>query len=208
MVAVAKTGNHFTDLWLMQPSTCLAANMAFFDSSPTSRISSIVAFFTGLASYGVIDSTNWTANTFKTIYSHTGSGLIFALVGPTAGGAETTTFEVTIDSGAAQLLTVTNANAERALLTAHGIAEGAGNADFTTAGKWVSPADAGLDAGTLTTLQTGVFVIPSMRFTMALGVPLLRYNTSCLIRMKHSTSITNSTATAYSGVMVRKGIVA
>lgn len=210
MVAIVSNGIHFKDPWIMNVHTDLAANISLYDTVPNANTAATVAFFTGLSSFGVIDSTNWTANTYKTIYSHTGMGLIYMMIGPTAGGAETTTFEITID-GVLTTVTVTNANGERAMLEAAGIS---GGTDLNTTNVGWAPAPGvaggGLDAGLTTTQATttaGHLVHP-MRWHGSLGIAALRYNISALVRMKHSAIINNSTATAYSGVMVRKGIAA
>lgn len=200
----AYPGPHFQDPRLLLPMTVVSTSVQLYDSGNTVRTAATTAFFTGLASYGVQDQTDWTSNTYKTIYTHTGMGLIHGMIACTAGGAETTTFEITID-GVLREITVTNANTERALLWTGQERE----TDFTTTNNEVSNVtSSGLDSGTLTTLQTGAMWIPVMRHAYNFGCPLLRYDTSCLIRMKHSASITNSTATSYSGVMVRKGIAA
>lgn len=201
--AAVTTGVHFTDPWLMVPRSQLATGLSFYDASGTGVAGDAVNFFTGIASYGVIDSTNWTAATYKTIYSHTGKGLVGGMIACTAGGAETTTFEITID-GTLSEITVTNAIGERAMLTCVGtLLDG----EFITTAVALKPIDTGLNAG-LTTLQTMTSRVAPMQWFDKFGIPLLRYDSSCLIRMKHSVDITNSTATAYSGVMVRKGIAA
>ncbi len=199
------TGIHFTDAWVMQPISLPAANIHLYDLAGSDQASNVVAFFTGLAGYGVIDSTNWTANTFKTIFTHTGRGLVSAMFACTAGGAETSVFEITIDGGTAQTITVTNASGERAALSASGLLR---PADFTTSASAVTGFITGLAADGATFNGASDLYVPPLRLLPALGTPLLRYNTACLIRMKHSVNITNSTATAYSGVMVRKGIAA
>ena len=193
-------GINFSDPRRMIPVTVVSNSLNFYDTSGTQQAGGSTQFFTGIAAYGVQDTTDWVANTFKTIYSHTGFGNIAAMIACTAGGAETTTFELTID-GTLSTITVTNATGERAaLLTSVG-----SNADFTTAAQFDKAADSGLNAGT-TTFQTGAMFIPAFIKSMKTGIPLLEYKLSCLIRMKHSASITNSTATSYSGVIVRKGI--
>lgn len=199
-----QTGAHFKDPWLMLPMTNAASNVPMYDTTNTVRNSDTVAFFTGLAGFGATDTTNWSSNTYKTIYSHTGRGLVHACVGPTAGGAATTTFEMTVD-GVLSEITVTNANTERAFLLTGAVML----ADFTTVNtaQGIGSSGNALDAG-LSTIQAGVIYIPPMRWAHNFGIPLLRYDVSMLIRMKHSAAITNSTATAYSGVMVRKGIAA
>ncbi len=199
-------GIHHKDPWVLQPVTVASASLFMHNAAGTQNAANTTAFFTGFAQFGIQDNTDWTSATYKTIYSHTGSGLVYAMVACVAGGAETTTFEVTID-GVLKTITVTNANTERALLVASGFSDNGGPVDFTTANQEGKPLIA-LDSGTLTTFQTGGINIIPQRMAHVLGVPALRYDISCLIRMKHSASITNSTATAFSGVLVRKGIAA
>lgn len=198
-------GIHFKDPWLLEPNTVVTSTLKFFNTAGTATVANTTAFFTGFAQFGIQDNTDWTSNTYKTIYSHTGAGVIYGMVACAAGGAETTTFEITID-GVLSTITVTNANTERAVLSAGGLGLNAGT-EFTTATLWET-ANGALDSGTLSTFQTSQDCIPSLKWYANAGVGGLRYNISALVRMKHSASITNSTATAYSGVLVRKGIAA
>jgi hypothetical protein len=197
-------GPHHKDPWLMEPRTVASASLKSYNSASTLTTGDTTAFFTGLTSYGIQDNTDWTSDTYKTLYSHTGRGLIFGIVACTAGGAETTTFEITID-GKLHTVTVTNANGERAALLAGGAGFNGGT-EFTTATIWQQQGTA-LDAG-LTTQQTGNAVILPVKWLVNAGVPALRYDSSCLIRAKHSASISNSVATSYSAVIARKGIAA
>ncbi len=199
-------GIHHKDPWVLQPVTVVSASLMLYNSAGTQVAANTTSFFTGFAQTGIQDNTDWTLNTYKTIYSHTGSGLIYAMVACTAGGAETTTFEITID-GVKKEITVTNANTERALLVASGFADSSGPIDFTTANQEGKPL-VSLDSSTLTTFQTGSLNIIPQRMAHILGAPAMRYDISCLVRMKHSASIVNATATSFSGVLVRKGIAA
>ena len=208
-MGIFSTGNpgpNYKDPTQMTPMSYASASVGIgaVSAGSISTMETVQAF-TNLSSYGAIVTSNWTANTYKTIYSHTGKGFVYGMVACTAGGAETTTFEITID-GKLYELTVTNANGERAHLWCAGpMAE----ADFTTSAQIMKSQDGGLDVATGTTLQTTSSTrLLSMRSYQVLGVPVLEYDVSCLIRMKHSVDITNSTATAYSGVMARKRITA
>lgn len=207
MVAVPITGLHFKDPWIMTPHTVVSGNLNLYTTSGViNNCTTGSAFIYGFQATGIYDSTNWTSATYKTIYSHTGSGLVYAMLACTAGGAETTTFEITID-GVLKTITVTNASTERALLVAGDLPNSSAT-DFTTSSAYAFP-NGSIDAGTLTTFQDGSlgsFYINPARWYGLAGVPALRYDLSCLIRMKHSASITNSGATAFSGVLVRKGI--
>lgn len=194
-------GSNFKDAKLFQPYSITSTGLLIHDAAASATNAGAVAFFTELANRGVIDSTNWTGGTYKTILSvSSGSGVVYAMVACTAGGAETTTFEVTVD-GALQEVTVTNASGERALLV---FGLGYTAATYTTAAYW-SASLGTLNANKDTYTSAGG-VLPHPAFLGMNGTPGLQYNKSILIRMKHSVDITNSTATAYSGVMYRAGI--
>lgn len=199
-----KGGVHYRDAWLMEPHSDGATVINFYNVGDALNTSATTAFFTGFASFGVQDNTNWTANTYKTIFSHTGQGIVYAMIACTAGGAETTTFEITID-GVLKTITITNANAARAYLTAAGHTNTSGT-EFTTATVAAKSNGEALDAATGTTFFNNSTVIPSLKYCANLGIPALRYDVSCLIRMKHSAIVNNTTAEAFSGVLVRKGI--
>ncbi len=201
------SGIHFSDPRQLVPITAPSASISMYDKNIVNNAASTTAFFnSGIASYGVIDITNWTSNTYKTIYSHTGAGLIHGMIACTAGGAETTTFEITID-GVLTEMTVTNANGDRAALWATGPST---PTEFSSASIAFQNAtdQTALDASLTAFASTGSVELIPMNWAYKFGLPLLQYKISALVRMKHSASITNSTATAYSGVMVRKWLTA
>lgn len=196
-------GPHFSDPRFMTAYSVLASGLNIFDVSAAATASSVVAHFTELTTRGVIDTTNWTAGTYKTLLSvSSGSGVIAAIVACTAGGAQTTTFEITID-GVLREITITNASGERALLVCGGLSYT--SQTYTTAAHAFSSTGS-LDAGTKSYIISTGAAMPEWGGISREGVPLLRYTTSLLIRAKHSATITNSTSTAYSGVMYRAGI--
>lgn len=201
-------GPHFKDIWLLEPHTVASSSLGIYNPSNTRVSADTTAYFTGMTSWGVQDNTDWTSNTYKSIYSHTGSGLIYAIVLCTAGGNETSTVEITID-GVFKTMTVNNASGERAAWLVGGYGSGSG-VEFTTALAWLGStgSNMALDASGLSTIQTGTVTQSPLKWNGMVGLPALRYDNSCLIRAKHSASITNSTATSYSAVMVRKGISA
>ena len=195
-------GVHFKDPWQFLPVVRLAADLSNEANDSTPEASSTTGFFTNMAARGLQDTTNWTANTYKTLLTvASGKGLVGALVGPTAGSASTTTFEITVD-GVLTEIAIAVASGERAALIVGG---GLINL-FADTQRWAQQNGA-LDAGK-TTLQTFTedMVIPSWTIVTLLGTPLLIFKQSLLIRAKHSADITNSTATAYSGVMYRLGL--
>ncbi len=208
MVAIARNGPHFTDPWLAVPFSFAANSLAIVSNTgpSTVRTSDTTAFFTEAAISGLQEQTNWTANTYKTLLSvSSGKGLVSSIVGCTAGGAETTTFEITVD-GVLGEYTITSASAERAVWSAAFLGQGA----FTTASAnaanlFTAATSATTYSAASPALNCQLMSWPSIS---TLGTPCLRFNNSLLIRAKHSTSITNSTATAYSAVLYRLGLAA
>ena len=205
MSLLRTSGPHFDDPKLFLPQAVAVGSISTQDAASSNADASTTAFFTEMATRWAQDTTNWTANTYKTILSVSGaSGLVAGLVGCTAGGAETTTFEITRD-GVLSELTVTVASGERAILSS-----GTGLVThFTNAAtsNWVASLGA-LNAGKTTIgTRAGQFV-PPWSWLQLIGTPCLRFRSSLLVRAKHSASITNSTATAYSAVMYRLGIAA
>ena len=174
------------------------ASLSIFENT-TSRASSTTAFFTQLAaSHGTQDTTNWTADTYKTLLTHTGSGLFHGVIGPTSAGADITTLRLTID-GQEFVRTVTTAASERAWFL---MSMPLGGDEFNGATgneQQVTGVDA-LNAG-----KTGFSAIRAGYLTpwrmLAMFNAFIAYKTSLLVEMKHAQSITNSTATAYSGVI-------
>jgi len=194
-------GIHFKEPWELLPHTRGAANIFDWDKATSGVTSATVAFFTELALRGATDTTNWAANTYKTIVNLSGKGLCAGYIGCTAGGAETHTIEITVD-GRLFELPIVNASGERAMLMASPV-----RSDFftTAAANGYSTGDLNA-AKTVIGTSAGSFVVPTWAAITGLGTPCLKFNTSLLIRAKHSAIITNSTATAYSGVIYRMGL--
>jgi len=131
-----------------------------------------------------------------------GKGLVAAYIGCTAGGAETHTVELTVDGKLVEIAIGTLASGERAALLP-GCAVSGIFASGTFIGTGVEVLEA--DKATIGALS-GTNYIPPWSIVAFFGIPLLRFNRSLLVRAKHSATITNSTATAYSGVMYRLGL--
>lgn len=195
-------GIHFQDPRFFQPFTTVNDNGLTIATGATPTFNSVgtTAFFTEIAKRGLQDQTNWVANTYKTLLSiSSGMGVVAAVVGPAAGGAETTTFEFTVD-GVVSTITITNANTERAVL-----------ANGLPSIQWAAQIysnDRSIDAG-ITTFQTYTTyqrVLPGWDHIAQFGMPCLVFYSSLLIRAKHSAIVTNATTTAYSGIMYRNGI--
>jgi len=198
-------GIHFNEPWQFQASTATATSVEVEDSGGLNQDSSTTAFWTIIAERGLQDTTNWTSDTYKTLLTvSSGKGLVGGIIGPTAGGSSTTTFRITVD-GVQYTYTVPGlSSGKRAVVLAGGLiasgpvtgdAPGNNNAAVLDSGKqYFTEA-----------LNTASLVLTHQHMA-AFGVPQLIFKTSLLIEAKHSASITNSTATAYSGVIYRLGI--
>lgn len=202
---------HFKDPWLFSPFTAAVAALNIFDSADTVRDSSTTNFFTQMANLGLQDTTNWTADTYKTLLNvSSGKGLVAALVGPTTGGAETTTFRFTVDGVQSTVAVVASGATRRAVLLAGGPGKdnAATAADFTTASIYAQSRNMSLaaDKSTFADMPSSPSYILPWRMVHMFGVPCLQFNTSLLIEAKNSANITNATATAYSAVMYRLGL--
>lgn len=198
-------GIHFSEPWLFQPYTATATSVEIVDTGGVNRDSATVAFWTEFAGLGLQDTTNWTANTYKPLLTvSSGKGLVGAVIGPTAGGAETTTFEFTVDGVLTEIAVSGLTSGQRAVVIATGIVQ-SGPATTTTPGL---PFNAALASNKqiFSDSPSATSLIATHQFMASFGVPQLRFNQSLLIRAKHSASITNSTATAYSGVQYRLGL--
>ena len=193
-------GVHFTNPGEFLPCCATATSLNVADSGGSARASDTTAFFTEMARRGVQDQTNWTANTYKTILSVSGGGLMGAYVGCTAGGAETHTVRITVDGTATEMTISGLASGERGCLVTALV-------QFGTLTPYLPGAEA-LDA--TKDIFGAVFLgstIPAWSGQSFWATPMLKFERSLLVEAKHSATITNSTATAYSGVMYRKFLV-
>lgn len=195
-------GGHFTEPWMFLPHVATSGNIAILDKSNTGSNAASVAFFTEFANRGAIDSTNWTANTYKTLVSVTGTGFVAGVIGPEAAGADITTFEFTVD-GVLTTMAITSASGMRALANT-GLSIGSTNAGYVPQ----SLGDLNGSKNTIGDPAANNKAWWSWDSVTYYGTPLLIFRNSLLIRAKHAQNITNSTATAYSGVMYRVGITA
>lgn len=198
----SNSGVHFSEPWQLMPATPAVANLLVWDSAGSSWNAGTTSFFTEMARRGLQDQTNWTADTYKTLLTVTsGKGLVAGIIGPTLGGAHTTTFRITVD-GVVHTIAITGASGDRCCL----LSQVKTSAEFTTASQFnkVDTEALGSDKATFGELYTTDAFIPGWRQMM--DVPLLMFRKSLLIEAKNSASITNSTATAYSAVQYRLGL--
>lgn len=154
--------------------------------SDGTNVATAAAFFSGMDDQGVHVDTDFTADTYKTIASISGAGEMIGAVGPTAGGAETTTFRITVD-GVVTAVAVLIASGDRAFL---GPLSHLDQAVAGTGVPWTGDQD-DLD-GTKRISNPGSldkFVFSSTA-ARAYGLPRLRFETSLLVEMKHSANVT------------------
>lgn len=198
-------GIHFKDPWEFRPYFVPAGFIGVYNSGGTTSDDQTAAMFTEMARRGLQDTTNWTAGDYKTLLNvSSGKGFVACVIGPVAGGASTTTFEFTIDGVLTEIAVGPLASGERAAL----LTDYYDGQDYTTAANAFKVGAETLESDKATFASpsqlTSVALIPGWRWTR--GTPLLKFKQSLLIRAKHSASITNSTATAYSAVMYRLGL--
>lgn len=186
-------GPHFTDPREFDKSITVATAISNVVTN-TASASDVVAFYTNLANGGgIVDDTNFTAATYKTILSiPSGMGIVSNIIGPTGlAGTPTTTVEVTVDGAPAiEVPIVATTTGQRAVFGAYVNDETAGGL-FTTA---FAPyrIKSTMNAGMNTSLETNIALMP-IWFARTFGTPCLIYRTSLLIRMKSSEN--NSTTT-------------
>ena len=206
MVALAKSGVHFKDPWQFTPVSHSAANLGIVSNAVAETFADATAFFTQLATRGLQDTTNWTADTYKTILNvASGKGLVSAYIGCTEGTAAAThTVEFTVDGVLTEIAIPIVATGQRGCLFTAIMA----TTSFTTAAAHAAAAFGSLNAGktTFATIPTTTPQVLDHGWITSHGTPCLLFERSLLIRAKHSTTITNSTATAYSGVQYRLGL--
>lgn len=207
--AASAGGVHFSEPWLMAPAHGAATRLEIYDSGAVTRDSTTTAFFTEMDRRGLQNTTNWSSDTYKTLLTvSSGKGLIAGYVGCTAGGSETHTVEITIDGVLTEIVITGLASGDRASLLA---GSPHGEAMFTAASganSWADPGGEALDSGKQIFVEVVSYqsVIVPWRTHFMFGIPCLRFDKSLLVRAKHSAGITNSTATAYSGIMYRLGL--
>lgn len=201
MVAIPGGGIHFTNPGEFTPFNATSTALEIELNGTASAFSTTVGF-TSLTSVGIAETTDWTANTYKTLLSiASGKGFVAAVIGPESAGADTTTFEITVD-GVLTELPIVGVASQRSCLASGGPVFDDTAAPFS--GNEVINSYGALNAGkTVFGTPSANVQIPSWQSIAVFGAPLLKFSTSLLIRAKHSQNITNSTATAFSGVMYR-----
>lgn len=183
------SGVNFSDPRDFHRALYAAAIFKAADNTATLTASTVAGFFTQCALRGVADDTNSTADTYKTLLSVTGRGLVSCLIGPTGlAGTPLTTFEITVDGVVTTVAITATTTGQRAALGA------ISNTDtFTTASEY---AQSPVSVDATKSVETNASItslIPGWHGIRALGTPCLQFQVSLLIRMK--TSESNSTTT-------------
>lgn len=184
-------GPHFSDPWMLGPGHAVpVANLVGYEASgPTSRASTTSNFFTLVGYHGTALNSDFTADTYKTLLNVTaGRGLVAAFIGPTGGGAETTTFEVTIDGNAAVEIPVTVASAQRAFLGVFG------KNNSGTVSELVLADEDQMNAGKTTFSTSAGGVLMPWKIMKQRGLSCLQFNVSLLVRVKHSANVTGTSS--------------
>lgn len=192
-------GIHFTDPRQLQPFAAVTP-ASFGDGA--SHDATTAAFFTSIANRGLQDQTDWTADTYKTIanLTFTNGGLIAMYIGPTCGGVETHTTRWTIDGGTPITVTLTPcASGKRPVLSAMFAPTSVTTGLYTIGNEVVNS-----DKATFVDVPAATYFAPIWSGLNLNSIPCLYVRSSLLLEAKNSASITNSTATAYSGLVYKK----
>jgi len=193
---------HFTDPWLFVARTQASGDYSMSQTNDTASDATTVQFWTNMTARGVIETNDLTANVWITIASLSGKGLFAGVFGPTSGGADTTTFGINVNGAGEVEYPILNAAGQRASLSV-GLLPGV---TFTTSSIFATPGGDLNAAKTILGDGSNVKFVNTFDFMSAMGTPMLRFDTSLVVRVKHSQNITNSTATAYKGMVYRMGL--
>lgn len=185
--AAAAGGIHFTDPRNLARLSLTATGLNTRDSN-TNSASNVAAFWADIAETGTVVDSNFTSDTYKTIYQDaSGRGLVSSIIGPTADASETTTFRITVDDVETEVaVAVTSGN--RVVL---------GNIAFddtifTTAADH-STLHGAFDAGkSVFTSGSGTWFIPAYPAFIFHSLPCLQYTTSLHVEIKHSDGVTDA----------------
>lgn len=188
MVAIARQGLGVASTYVFLPQYAASASISNVDAGTTTgRVATTANFWTNLAGQGTAVDSNYTADTYKTILSVTGGGYVYNIIGPTAGGAETTTFELTID-GVLKEVPVATVSGSRAMLTC----SYAPYADFFTTANAYNSARGTLNAGKTIMNAADSGWLSSNQVMDFFGCQRMVFNSSFLLRIKHSANVTGT----------------
>lgn len=183
----ALAGNEVTTIAKLTKASRASANITDNESS-AGNAATAAGFFTNIALHGADVDTNWTADTYKTLATISGAGVMVSVITPTLNAAEVATLEVTVDGGTAQTLAITMAGAaERGIVGA--FFPGSVSASSVT---YRGIRLAGLDSAKRY-VNTDTLALPATHYAKLYGMRTLRFETSLLVRMKTSVSLSTTT---------------
>jgi len=181
-------GINFKDPKYLFPFVAASGDIANVSGTGAS-VATAAAFFDNLTSNGLSVDSDYVADTPKTIIDVTGGGEIFAVIGPTAGGAETTTFEFVLD-GVTYTYAFVCASGDRAgMWAAHSLGA------FTTTANVVNSGFSSLDA-TKVINKTAAFSwqLPGWFTLGMMGTPRLEFKLAARVRITHSANVSGTDA--------------
>jgi hypothetical protein len=170
------------------------------NSSAGDSHSGEATFWTDFATSGVAVDTNFSAGVAKQILSTSTEGEMLGVLGPTAGGSETTTFTLVWNGTTYTSPAISLASGERAGLIIgsayYNSSTGVGSYDGATFGF-----PSGLNAAK--TMLTGTVILPSFYSPFAWHTPKLRFVTLA-VSITHSANVTGTANNErQSGVLYR-----
>jgi len=204
--ASSSFGSHFKKPWLLGPGYAEPdyGLLSMTNSGPTQNNSTGATFWSQFGNHGTVLDSNFTADTYKNLLNvPSGKGLVATVVGPTADAAETTTFEFTVDGGTAEEIAVPVISGSRAVF-------GVTQTNNSTAVSQYAIHDLHqFNAGKSVYTSGAILYIPQWHVMthVASGVALLCFETSLLVRIKHSDDVTaTGSQERQCGIIHRNGL--
>ena len=183
---VATGGGNFSDPNRLPRWTHQDAGLRLLDTANTIRNASETQFWSlGIDAMGASNTSAFGVDTYKTLLNIiSGAGVAYAFIGPNPSGSQTTTWRITVD-GVEYEIAQAVASGRRSFLgytSSQGV--------FTADAHAGSGRHTGLDAGGqyFATPDSGAIYGPSEVFKF----PLLEYERSLLVEVKHSAAISAS----------------
>jgi hypothetical protein len=190
MPATLSLGINFAEPWKFPiHAASNEAGVSVYLGAGSGTPATNASFWTEINGRGTATNANFTANTYSTIFTDTGKGLIATIIGPAASNNGTTTFEITVD-GALVEVPVTVLAGQRAILglvTANGVFTAA-----ATQGLNFGTFDANKITQSVGAIGANSIILPNWHSIYCLGMPCLQYNTGFTLRVKHSADISDT----------------
>tara|TARA_R110002110_G_scaffold53263_3_gene154038 strand:+ start:178 stop:840 length:663 start_codon:yes stop_codon:yes gene_type:complete len=170
-------------------TTIAAGSLETNDDAAAAPASTAAGFWTAVESHGTAVDSNYTADTYKTLYNDTaGRGLAAVIFGPTSGGTQTTTFRITIDGVATTIPAIAVASGSRAVLGSIFCNPVTSTNNYL--GMLFGDLDASKSVIAIGSAHVHQFI--PIHTAFLLGQVMLRYESSLLIEASHSANITGT----------------